>query len=40
VRRYVPELTLPDLVVAEWVTTRDLLANRSGLARHDIALEP
>jgi len=37
VRRYVPELTLPDPVVAERVTTRDLLANRSGLARHDIA---
>src|SRR4051794_6164631 len=35
VRRYVPELVLPDPVLAERITTRDLLAHRSGLARHD-----
>lgn len=37
VRRYLPELALPDPVVAERVTTRDLLSHRSGLARHDLA---
>src|SRR3954452_5895141 len=37
VRRYVPELRLPDPVVAERVTLRDLLSHRSGLARHDLA---
>ncbi|HET6793497.1 MAG TPA: serine hydrolase [Acidimicrobiales bacterium] len=36
VRRYVPEFTLPDPVVADRVTTRDLLAHRSGLGRHDL----
>ena len=35
VRRYVPELALPDPVLAERITTRDLLSHRSGLARHD-----
>jgi CubicO group peptidase (beta-lactamase class C family) len=37
VRRYVPELELPDPVLAERVTTRDLLSHRSGLARHDLS---
>ena len=37
VRRYVPELQLPDPVIAERVTTRDLLSHRSGLGRHDLA---
>ena len=37
VRRYVPELRLPDPVVAERVTIRDLLCHRSGLGRHDLA---
>src|SRR3954452_25363812 len=37
VRRYIPELRLPDPVVAERVTIRDLLSHRSGLARHDLA---
>lgn len=36
VRRHVPELVLPDPVVAERVTVRDLLAHRSGLGRHDL----
>ncbi|HZU73030.1 MAG TPA: serine hydrolase [Acidimicrobiales bacterium] len=36
-RRYLPELSLPDPVIAERVTTRDLLSHRSGLARHDLA---
>lgn len=34
-RRYVPELRLPDMGIADRVTTRDLLAHRSGLGRHD-----
>lgn len=37
VRRYVPELDLPDPVLSQRVTTRDLLSHRSGLARHDLA---
>lgn len=37
VRRYVPELVLPDPVVAERVTIRDLLSHRSGLGRADFA---
>ena len=37
VRTYVPELRLPDPVVAERVTIRDLLSHRSGLDRHDHA---
>jgi CubicO group peptidase (beta-lactamase class C family) len=37
VRRYVPELQLPEEVVAARVTTRDLLSHRSGLGRHDLA---
>lgn len=37
VRRYVPELQLPDPVIAERVTMRDLLSHRSGLGRHDLA---
>jgi CubicO group peptidase (beta-lactamase class C family) len=36
VRRYVPELRLPDEVVAARVTTRDLLSHRSGIGRHDL----
>ena len=35
VRRYVPELRLPDMTVADRMTTRDLLAHRSGIGRHD-----
>ena len=37
VRTYIPELRLPDPVIAERVTLRDLLSHRSGLARHDMA---
>ena len=37
VRNYVPELRLPDPVVAERVSVRDLLSHRSGLGRHDPA---
>jgi len=37
VRRYVPELRLPDPVVADRVTIRDLLSHRSGIGRHDMA---
>src|SRR4051794_17522198 len=37
VRRYVPELRLSDPVVADRVTTRDLLSHRSGIGRHDLA---
>lgn len=37
VRTYVPELRLPDPVVAERATVRDLLSHRSGLARNDLA---
>lgn len=37
VRTYVPELRLPDSVIAERVTLRDLLSHRSGLDRHDLA---
>lgn len=37
VRTYVPELRLPDPVIAERATVRDLLSHRSGLARHDMA---
>jgi len=36
VRRYVPELRLPDMTVADRMTVRDLLSHRSGLARHDL----
>lgn len=36
VRRYVPELTLPDPVIAERATMRDLLSHRSGLGRNDM----
>ena len=36
VRRYLPELRLPDPFIAERVTTRDLLSHRSGLGRHDL----
>lgn len=36
VRRYVPELRLPDAVIAERATTRDLLSHRSGFGRHDM----
>ncbi len=36
VRRWVPELELPDPVVAERVSIRDLLSHRSGLGRHDL----
>lgn len=35
VRRYVPELRLPDMTIADRITTRDLLAHRSGIGRHD-----
>ncbi|HET6818257.1 MAG TPA: serine hydrolase [Mycobacteriales bacterium] len=35
VRRYVPELRLPDMTIADRVTTRDLLSHRGGLGRHD-----
>jgi CubicO group peptidase (beta-lactamase class C family) len=37
VRRWVPELVLPDPVVAERMTVRDLLSHRAGLGRHDLA---
>jgi CubicO group peptidase (beta-lactamase class C family) len=37
VRTYVPELRLPDPVLADRVTTRDLLSNRSGIGRNDVA---
>lgn len=37
VRRWVPELVLPDPVVADRVTVRDLVSHRSGLGRHDLA---
>ena len=37
VRRYVPELRLPDPVLADRMTTRDLLSHRSGLGQHDLA---
>ena len=37
VRTYIPELRLPDPVIAERATLRDLLSHRSGLARHDMA---
>jgi len=37
VRRYVPELRLPDPVIADRVTLRDVLCHRSGLGRHDLA---
>lgn len=37
VRRYVPELRLPDPVIAERVTLCDLLSHRSGLGRNDLA---
>jgi CubicO group peptidase (beta-lactamase class C family) len=37
VRRDVPELRLPDEVVADRVTTRDVLSHRSGIGRHDLA---
>jgi CubicO group peptidase (beta-lactamase class C family) len=42
VRRYVPELRLPDPFVADRVTIRDLLSHRGGLGRHDLVwiLEP
>jgi CubicO group peptidase (beta-lactamase class C family) len=36
VRRWVPELELPDPVVAERVSIRDLLSHRSGIGRHDL----
>jgi CubicO group peptidase (beta-lactamase class C family) len=36
VRRWVPELELPDPVVAARVSIRDLLSHRSGLGRHDL----
>ena len=36
VRRYLPELRLPDPVVADRVTIRDLLSHRGGLGRHDL----
>lgn len=36
VRRWVPELELPDPVLAERVSIRDLLSHRSGLGRHDL----
>src|SRR4051794_2830991 len=35
VRQYVPELELPDPVLAGRIRTRDLLSHRSGLGRHD-----
>jgi len=37
VRRLVPELRVPDPVLAERITLRDLLSHRSGLGRHDLA---
>lgn len=37
VRHYVPELRLPDPVIADRLTLRDLLSHRSGLGRHDLA---
>jgi CubicO group peptidase (beta-lactamase class C family) len=37
VRRYVPELRLPDPVLADRITIRDLVSHRSGLGRHDMA---
>lgn len=37
VRTYVPELRLPDPVVAERATIHDLLSHRAGLARNDLA---
>ncbi|MCA1713034.1 MAG: beta-lactamase family protein, partial [Actinobacteria bacterium] len=36
VRRWVPELELPDADRAASVTLRDLLAHRSGISRHDL----
>jgi CubicO group peptidase (beta-lactamase class C family) len=36
-RAYVPELRLPDPVIAERATLRDLLSHRAGLGRHDPA---
>jgi CubicO group peptidase (beta-lactamase class C family) len=36
VRRYLPEVRLPDLVIQERMTTRDLLSHRSGLGQHDL----
>jgi CubicO group peptidase (beta-lactamase class C family) len=35
VRNYVPELRLPDPVIADRLTLRDLLSHRSGIGRHD-----
>jgi CubicO group peptidase (beta-lactamase class C family) len=37
VRRLVPELRVPDPVLAERLTLRDLLSHRSGLGRHDLS---
>ena len=37
VHRLVPELRLPDPVLAQRITVRDLLSHRSGLGRHDLA---
>ena len=37
VLRLVPELRLPDPVLAQRITLRDLLSHRSGLGRHDLA---
>ena len=37
VRTYVPELRLPDPVIAERATLRDLLSHRAGLGRNDLA---
>ena len=36
VRTYLPELRLPDPVLTDRITTRDLLSHRSGLGRHDL----
>ncbi len=35
IRNYVPELRLPDPVITDRLTLRDLLSHRSGLGRHD-----
>ena len=37
IRRIVPELRVPDPVLAERITLRDVLAHRSGLGRHDLS---
>jgi CubicO group peptidase (beta-lactamase class C family) len=36
VREYVPEFRMPDALLSDRVTVRDLLSHRSGLGRHDM----